>query len=430
MIQENTHPRKVRQIGISDIGVHLADRGLPVEDVISGRSGSDGVLRERLDKANSVAGQLYLRFPQAWEDAVTLGAEATRKVLKRSKVDCEHGLRMLAVGTETSVDHAKPIAAYIQGLLKTAGFDLGTSLSTLQLQHACAASTMGLLHTAGLLQASPRLGQRGLVLSTDISRYASASSAELTQGAGAVAVLVEHDPQLLEIDISTVGQYSTDADDFFRPLGQSTAQVRGTYSIKCYRKALMGAFKDHCEQRGEDEREVLKDTDFFVLHTPFRNMPELAFDWLIHRHGMGENGDGLFTRATGECLKNATDEIAYAGNLYNGSIYYVLAHLLQNLYTTLGDDMVGKKIVLGSYGSGATMLVLQTVVTPGAPGVIRNWDLPHRETEIANVDFETFRRWAEDYDASAFDSHGSPEQADRFYLKEIRSDGYRVYGIS
>lgn len=430
MIQQDSIKRDKPPIGISDIGVHIADRGLPVDEIIAGRSADNVELRERLDKANTVAGQRYVRFPEDWEDAVTLGAEAARKVLLRFAKSGDYGLRVLAVGTETAVDHAKPVAAYIQGLLKAAGCDLGTSLTTLQLQHACAASTMGLLHTAGFLQAAPRPGQRGLVLSTDISRYASASSAELTQGAGAVAVLVEHDPKLLEIDLTTVGQYSTDADDFFRPLGQSTAQVRGTYSIKCYRKALMGAFRDHCEQRGQEECEVLEDADFFVLHTPFRNMPELAFDWLLHRHGMGANGDGLFARARGECLKDATDEIAFTGNLYNGSIYYVLAHLLQNLYQALGDEMVGKKIVLGSYGSGATMLVLQTVVTPGAPGVVRNWTLPHRETDLANVGFEAFRSWADNYDANLFRGHGSPEQADRFYLKEIRSDGYRIYDIS
>jgi hydroxymethylglutaryl-CoA synthase len=234
----------------------------------------------------------------------------------------------------------------------------------------------------------------------------------------------------LEIDLTTVGQYSTDADDFFRPLGQTTAQVRGGHSIKCYRKAFAGAFADHCAQRGQSELDVIKDTDFFVLHTPFRNMPEMAYEWLLSRHGLGHNGDGLFAKPLGHCLREATDEIAYTGNLYNGALYFVLAHLLRNLCCQHGEAMVGKKIVLGSYGSGATMVVLQARIAPGAPAVIRRWNLPGRDSCFAHADYETYRHWAENYDCNNQTDIDIPNTPGRFYLKEVRSDGYRIYAIS
>lgn len=431
MIQYDCPGGSDKPMGISDMGVYLAGRGLPVNDLIEGRSRGDTDLREHLYKANRISGQEYVRFPQPWEDAVTMAAEATRLLLQRNELRAQGPVRLLSVGTETSVDHAKPVAAYVQGLLKAGGQDLGTSLSTLQLQHACAGSTMGLLHAAGFLSAVARPGERALVLSTDISRYHAASSAELTQGAGAVALLVESQPRLLEIDLTTVGLYSTDADDFFRPLGQSAAQVRGGYSIKCYRKALAAAFGDHCAQRGESERDVIRDTDFFVLHTPFRNMPEMAFEWFLHKHGLGGNGDGLFTSSPlGACLKEATNEIAFTGNLYNGSLYFVLAHLLQNLRQTLGQDMVGKRIILGSYGSGATMIVLRATVASDAFAVVSQWDLPKRNAAITPEGYETFRHWAQTYDANNTHELGVPDQPSRFYLQEIRSDGYRLYGVS
>ena len=78
MIQPDSFKRDTPPIGISDIGVHIADRGLPVDEIIAGRSADNVELRERLDKANTVAGQRYVRFPEDWEDAVTLGAEAAR----------------------------------------------------------------------------------------------------------------------------------------------------------------------------------------------------------------------------------------------------------------------------------------------------------------------------------------------------------------
>ena len=430
MIQYDCPDGSGKSIGISDMGVYLPNQGLLVQDLIEGRSRDDTALREHLYKANRISGQQYVRFPQPWEDAVTMAAEATRLVLNRNELRAQGPVRLLSVGTETSVDHAKPVAAYVQGLLKTGGQDLGTGLSTLQLQHACAGSTMGLLHAAGFLSTGARLGERALVLSTDISRYHAASSAELTQGAGAVALLVEAHPRLLEIDLATVGLYSTDADDFFRPLGQSAAQVRGGHSIKCYRKAFAAAFKDHCTQRGESERDVIRGTDFFVLHTPFRNMPEMAFEWFLRRHGLGGNGDGLFTSPLGTCLRDATDEIAFTGNLYNGSLYVVLAHLLQNLRQTLGQDMVGKRIILGSYGSGATMIVLRATVASDAVDVVSRWDLPKRNAAMTPASYETFRQWAQTYDTDHAREHGVPDQPSRFYLQEIRSDGYRLYAIS
>lgn len=428
MIQQNTPEWACKSIGISDIGVYLPDQGLSVQDLIEGRARGDTALRERLERSNQISGQQYVRFPHAWEDSVTMAAEAARLVLARNHDQAQGPIRLLSVGTETSVDHAKPVAAYVQGLLKAGGMDLGTALTTLQLQHACAGSTMGLLHSAGFLSMGARPGERALVVSTDISRYGTASSAELTQGAGAVSVLVEKNPRLLEIDLATVGQFSTDVDDFFRPLGQSAAQVRGGLSIKCYRKALAAAFADHCQRRGEDEKDVIRNTDFFVLHTPFRNMPEMAFEWFLHKHGLGGNGDGLFARTEGSCLRDATDEVAFSGNLYNGSLYFVLAHLLQNLFHKLGSAMLGKRIILGSYGSGATMIVLSATIAENAMDVVRPWALPNRVSAITRKSFQTFKQWASTYDTDQ--GKGAPTEPDQFYLKEIREDGYRLYGIS
>jgi hydroxymethylglutaryl-CoA synthase len=428
MIQHNTPGWPRTSIGISDIGVYIANQGLSVHDLIEGRSRGDTALRQRLHKSNQISGQQYVRFPHPWEDAVTMGAEVSRVVLERNKDRAQGPIRLLSVGTETSVDHAKPVAVYVQGLLKAGGMDLGTSLTTLQLQHACAGSTMGLLHSAGFLGMTARPRERALVVSTDISRYCTASSAELTQGAGAVSVLVEHNPRLLDIDLTTVGQFSTDVDDFFRPLGQSAAQVRGGHSIKCYRKAFAAAFADHCERRQESERDVIRNTDFFVLHTPFRNMPEMAFEWFLHKHGLGGNGDGLFSRAEGACLRNATDEVAFSGNLYNSSLYFVLAHLLQNLFHTLGAAMTGKRIILGSYGSGATMIVLSATIAENAVEVVRQWALPSRGSAITRESYQTFERWANTYDRDQ--GQGVPTEPNQFYLKEIREDGYRLYGVS
>ena len=42
--------------------------------------------------------------------------------------------------------------------------------------------------------------------------------------------------------------------------------------------------------------------------------------------------------------------------------------------------------------------------------------------------FETYEQWADTYDRDL--SKGAPAEPNHFYLKEIREDGYRLYGIS
>ena len=85
MIQTNTPRWATKAVGISDIGVYLADRGLPVHDLIAGRCQGDEAEQQRLHKANQISGQQFVRFPQPWEDPVTMAAEAARLVLQRNE---------------------------------------------------------------------------------------------------------------------------------------------------------------------------------------------------------------------------------------------------------------------------------------------------------------------------------------------------------
>ena len=111
---------------------------------------------------------------------------------------------------------------------------------------------MALLSVASMLQTSNLPGESGIVMASDIARYDTESTAEITQGAGAVAMLVENSPKLIDLDLSTVGYYSQDVDDFFRPLGSKTAKVKGRYSMDCYLESLEGAFLDHCRRAGPE----------------------------------------------------------------------------------------------------------------------------------------------------------------------------------
>jgi hydroxymethylglutaryl-CoA synthase len=339
------------------------------------------------------------------------------------------GIRHLAVGTETGVDHSKPISAYVQGMLQRAGLDLPSSLSSFQVQHACAGSTMALLGTAGMLLGSGRPGDSGLVISSDVARYETESTAEITQGAGAVALHVQTSPQLIELDVGSAGFFSADVDDFFRPLGAANARVNGSYSMRCYWESLIAAFVDHCSRTGERPDQALLDADYYVLHTPFRNMPESAMEKLF------EKVLGYDQAQTAKVLREKSffagiDPLARIGNLYTGSLTAALAFLLDDRYRALGRQIVGKTILLASYGSGNTMIVLKARIAAGAPEVIARWSLDAVFTSARPASFEEYETWTAgpvqpELQARLMENAVVPPGI--FMLSGIRKDGYREY---
>ncbi len=272
---------QARTVGIGDVSLYVPAPAMSIEALIEQRVLRNPGLKRHLDRACRVTGQEAIRFPEIWEDTATLAATAASALLAANPGLDLRALRHRAVGTETGVDHSKPVSAYVQGMLQRAGIAVPASLCSFQVQHACAAGTIAVLSVAAMLAAAGRPADTGIVISSDIARYDTESTAEITQGAGATAVLVESSPRLLELDLVTPGMYSMDVDDFFRPLGSITARVNGGYSMRCYAESLEGAFLDHCARAGAQPERVLLDTDYFVLHTPFRRMPETAMEKLF-----------------------------------------------------------------------------------------------------------------------------------------------------
>jgi hydroxymethylglutaryl-CoA synthase len=285
------------------------------------------------------------------------------------------------------------------------------------------------INVASMLAMSNRDSESGLVLASDIARYQAASTAEITQGAGAVSLLIEAHPRLLELDLSTIGYCSQDVDDFFRPLGSSIAQVKGRYSMEVYQQNFESAFLDHCQRIGESPRSVLGATDMFVLHTPFRNMPEMAMRKLLDSQlGLSAEEANAFLNERG--FFQGVDPIADIGNTYSASMYLFLAFLLKDRYEVMGEEIVGKRLLLASYGSGNTMIVISATVAASAPRVIESWDLQRifasaRQSTMDDYLIWTAGPYADSEYAKIMGSIRVPTEA--FYLSGVREDGYREY---
>jgi len=415
-------------VGISDMGIYVPTPVMDLKTLYDRRVSDDPKIERRLRRAIESTAQESLRFPQPWEDSATIAAQSAYDLLKRYPEKLA-GLRYLATGTETTVDQSKPMAAYVEGMLQRAGLDVPETLMTFQAQHACAGGTIAMLGIAGMLAASPGRRESGLVVSSDVARYDTPSTAEVTQGAGAISLLVENDPQLMEFDLDTQGLCSRDVDDFFRPNGSVTAKVKGSYSVQCYNEALDAAFHDHCNRRAEKPEDVLRGTDLFIFHVPFKMMALTALQRLVSHH-IGIHGDELheFVAETG--FEQSLEPNAIIGNLYTASTLLQMVYLLKERHEKFGGGIVGKTFMFASYGSGNTMIIVSGRIAAGAPRVIESWDLDRVLSSAEPAGFDQYETWlsAPHPDAklkTLFSIADVPPLS--FYLSGIRDDGYRLY---
>lgn len=419
--------------GISDIAVYLPRFSIDIASIVAARVAEDAAGGEKYLRAQESTGQKSMRFPESWEDSATMAAEAARALFDANP-GMAQSLRYLMVGTETGLDHSKPLSAWVQGMLDRIGHELAGNLLSAQTQHACAGGSVALFSVAAQLALAGRAHENGLVICSDVARYPRGSTAELTQGAGAVALLVQPEARLVGLDLTTCGFASRDVDDFFRPLGSEAAYVKGAYSIRCYREAFEEAFLDHAARRSASPKEVLEGTDIFVLHAPYYRLPVDSLRWLVSRQLACDSAKSVaFIQEKG--YEDSVSAAAVAGNLYTGSLYLALFRALKGAHTRFGKDIGGKRILLASYGSGNTMAVFSGVVAEGAYNVISRWKTRNHESSFANASLEMYEEWMRRESPGIpldKNAHPSDERLPRegaFYLRNIREDGYREYGI-
>jgi hydroxymethylglutaryl-CoA synthase len=289
----------------------------------------------------------------AHEDPVALAANAARRIFDRSRRSpAEIGL--CVVGTESAVDHSKPIAAYLHSLLQ-----LPERCRVFEAKHACFGGTAGLLGAvdwiaAGIAAGDPR-PRAALVVCTDVARYPLGSAGEPTQGAGAVAMIVSANPRLAEIEIGNSGSFARDVHDFWRPLDRKEAVVDGHHSVACYLDALAGAFRAFRDAGGAAGAPLART----CYHVPYGKMARKA-----HRHRLALDGisqaaaDACFDREVAPSLRLPS----LVGNVYTGSLYLSLASLLD----AEAAELEGRRVGLFSYGSGCTAEFFAARVVRGA----------------------------------------------------------------
>jgi hydroxymethylglutaryl-CoA synthase len=303
-----------------------------------------------------------MAIPALHEDTVTLAAQAGQRALLAVGALPE-SVGMLVVGTETGVDHSKPVASFVQGLL-----GIPTGCRVFETKHACYGGTAALQLALDWIRAGSARGKKALVICSDIARYGLRTAGEPTQGAGAVAILLSDRPALLELDAGCSGVFARDVLDFWRPLYSKDAFVDGKFSVQCYLDALEGAYRGyqaHCAPSSEG----LFSDRFAALcyHVPYGKMARKA-----HRRLRELDGDAAPDASFDRLVAPGLELPSQVGNLYTGSLYLSLASLL----SCAKADLTGQRVGLFSYGSGSCAEFFSGVVQPGAQEQVGRMGLP------------------------------------------------------
>lgn len=261
------------------------------------------------------------------QDIVTLGATAAKKLLTP---ELEKNISTVIVATESGIDNSKASAIYIKRLLGLSDFT-----RTVEMKEACYSATAAIQFAKGVVALNSQ--ETVLVIAADIARYGLNTPGEVTQGAGAVAMLISRDPHILTLEDTTVA-YSKDIMDFWRPLYATEALVDGKYSTNVYIEFFLQTFTRYQQLTGRG----LADFAALTFHMPFTKMGKKGLEGLLKDRD-DEVAQRLRKQLTASQLFSRQ-----VGNLYTGSLYLSLMSLLQN-----SDLQAGSRIGLFSYGSGA-----------------------------------------------------------------------------
>ncbi len=307
-------------VGISGMAVYLPPYRVDLDRWCEW-TGNDAV------KTRAVVGHAF-RMPGPDQNVYTLAANAVLRLLSHYAVDPRR-VGYLALGTESSSDNAAG-AVVVRGLVDAALTaegkpPLARDCEVPEFKHACLGGVYALKGGLRYLACDGR-DRQAIVVSADIAEYARGSTGEPTQGAGAVAMLLEANPRLLQLDLAAAGSASAYRGlDFRKPFLRFAGQTpgrhghlsdlpvfNGKYSTDCYTDATLRALDALFAKRGGSHAAYLRGLAAVFMHRPYHHMPRnaLAMAYLAALDHDAAQGDAEAAQALEACC--AAAEVAHA----------------------------------------------------------------------------------------------------------------------
>ncbi len=276
---------QTKRIGISGLAAYIPPYRVWLEDWCEWTGDHWPKIREVVGRSFRVRGPDHSIY--------TMAATAVLRLIEQYDVDPTR-IKFLGLGTESSTDNSAG-AIIVKGMVDQALEAQGKppiarSCEVPEFKHACLGGVYGMKGAIRQL-ALDGAGGQAIVVCADIAEYARGTSGEPTQGAGAVAMLLEEDPALVVVDLPGSGSASDyRVMDFRKPMlrfcGQGrteTLQVKdfpifnGKYSTTCYIDETLQALNDMYRKRGLTPIDYLRSLKTVFMHRPYRRMPETGW---------------------------------------------------------------------------------------------------------------------------------------------------------
>jgi len=404
--------------GIDDIAIYIPRLYLDASDFAKAR----GLDPEKLERGLGI-GQMAIVDTN--QDPACLAANACLRVMQKNKLTPDK-IGRLYVATESAFDESKAMNSYVIGMLEQVyGKDTFGHCGGIECKFACVSGSYALYDNTNWIRAGEAEDKYALVVVSDIAKYDLGSSGEVTQGAGAIAMLLNDNPRLLSFDPKVTATSIKNEYDFYRPFGKETPIVHGQYSNLLYLIQVKNALIDYKRKvkktgliKLKDGETILDHVDYLNMHLPYSNMGKKALAYLVRHEwrdlprwkkiieeiGMEEPipkdprgtiesvlEDSEFMANDHQFTKLFTSTEMYAelyesklassliaskmiGNLYTASLYLGFRSSLEFEYQK-GVDLKGKRVGFCSYGSGASAMIFSGVIQPEYDQVVKDMNL-------------------------------------------------------
>jgi hydroxymethylglutaryl-CoA synthase len=398
-------------VGIDAIEIWTGKLKLDLPNTFAPQKGEDP------EKYTKGLGLESSSFPDVYEDIVTMGANAAKRLMDRKGLTPDDVGR-IDVATESAFDNSKPVSTYIAGCLEQVYDGDFHHANKGERKFACLAGTQSIDDAYNWIRAGRNRGRSALVVATDTALYERGDPGEATQGAGAVAMLISENPGVVELSTEQ-GYGSADETDFLKP-NQQFPSVDGKRSIQVYLARMREALEDYESVAGDTHPD---DFEYIPFHTPFPGMVRKAallgyrhmtrdtevedeleaeigrqpreddFEtWDDYEEAIRAYMDDLketdqYREWYGRAIEPTIDISRQVGNWYTGSVHIARLSALRDAYAR-EESMTGNRLLVGSYGSGAQAEIHAETLTEG-------W---REEIEAVGVESQLARRYDLSFD--------------------------------
>lgn len=426
--------------GISHISFDIPKLFLNIDDFSKYRK----INAEKLKKGLGIHKMAFL---DRHEDTATLAANALLKLFKQNEIDPE-SINRIYLGTESALDSSKPTSTYaVEMVEQVFGKRVFKHTDVVDMTFACIGAVDVLHNALDYIRSNPN--NKAIVIASDFAKYDLNSPGEYTQGAGAVAMLIETYPKLLEID-STFGVGFKSEHDFFKPrryhkvneysqnlTTDDVLQVYreepvfdGQFSNQCYQDRMREAYY-HFKTLKSIESILHQKWSSLIFHLPYAYHGKRIFTEIYQLEKDAVKTDNVKSQLYDfDTLKSLSkseeyqsfveDKILSAqkassqiGNMYSASIFMsLISELWYKQKTLRPKDNLG----FIAYGSGSKAKVFEGRLVDGFLNQIKHLNLDEAFRNRTAISFETYESL---HRKTIKQSVNNPKN--EFYLDKINS---------